>query len=243
MRTFAVEREVGNGTVLEVKENNSVMCEYEKIREIIIEEREKAMKEVLAEIKEAKDDLSDHTIKKRKSLGSKHLKTNTRNNIIEVRRSCRPRKSRVVDVEAKRTLKREKKLNVVTKTSTRKGEREAHKLPPLPLESELFIPPVKKMKQASRCLKIEKGSQNMEEEKGQDRNILNFPLIMVTVVDEIENSNAKIDEAECFVTKMVGSYKNKIMGLPNMMVFKLSSEVNDEVCAPSNPNILAAVLA
>ena len=125
---------------------------------------------------------------------------------------------------------RENNLNVVTKTSIRKGEREAQKLPPLPLESELFIPPVKKMKEASRCLKIEKGSQYIEEEKGQDRNILNIPLSMVSVVDEIENSNANIHESGCFITGMVGSYKNNIMGLPNRMVFKLSSEVNDEVC-------------
>ena len=41
------------------------LCEYEKIREMNIEEREKAMKELLKEINKDKEEMNEHASKKR----------------------------------------------------------------------------------------------------------------------------------------------------------------------------------
>ena len=41
------------------------LCEYEKIREMNIKEREKAMKELLKEINKDKEEMNEHAPKKR----------------------------------------------------------------------------------------------------------------------------------------------------------------------------------
>ena len=127
-------------------------CEYEKIREKNIKEREEAMKEVLEEINETKEEMNEHASRKRKALARKEkLSQNQPLNKrvaspLEIRRAGR---LRVLDENADRSGKIDQNYKFAKKTPKRNKNLKEYNLPPLPLECELFIPPIKKLRKVA----------------------------------------------------------------------------------------------
>ena len=208
-------------------------CEYEKIREKNIKEREEAMKGVLEEINETKEEMNEQASRKRKELARKEkLSQNQPLNKrvaspLEIRRAGR---LRVLDENADRSGKIDQNYKFAKKTAKRNKNLKEYNLPPLPLECELFIPPIKKIRKVANNedLKVER---KICESNSLPGFVVQYDLVQFqSIVDDKVDVEKLVKERGNNIVKAVGTVDDSNVNRHISKITMLRGEVSDEVC-------------